>query len=170
MREIPLRARDGSIRAYALVDDEDYESLIQWRWYLAERTPSYLQVQRTEYAGWDSEKRKGRSRTVTMHRQIMGFPPTGVDHVDRNPLNNQRSNLRLATQKQNNQNRHARRAASSGVRGVSRCGERWAAQAQVDGHQHWLGQYATIEEAARVVRAFRAEHMPYSEEARDAVA
>jgi hypothetical protein len=30
--EIPLRAADGSVRAYAIVDDADVDFLDQWRW------------------------------------------------------------------------------------------------------------------------------------------
>src|SRR5258708_36375432 len=95
MKRIPLRAKDGSVRAYALVDDEDFEHLSEWNWSL--NPQGYAQ------------------RTVTMHAEIMGEMS---DHVDRDGLNNRRGNLRPATKAQNAQNLSIRCDSSSGYRGV----------------------------------------------------
>lgn len=34
MARIPLRDRHGEVRAFAIVDDADFEWLNQWRWHL----------------------------------------------------------------------------------------------------------------------------------------
>lgn len=50
----------------------------------------------------------GGFKGVLLHRFILAAPPgVYVDHIDGNPLNNTRSNLRLATAKQNAANRRS---------------------------------------------------------------
>lgn len=154
MKRIPLRARDGRVRAYALVDDDDFAWLSQWRWSLGGGC-----VKRTVWHG-DSRTYE----TIRLHHVITGW--ARVDHYDGDPLNNQRRNLRELGQAQNAQNRGANVNGSSGVRGVTRRRDGWAARAMVAGRPHWLGTYPTIEAAAVVVQAFRREHMPHSNEAR----
>lgn len=63
--------------------------------------------------------------TTYLHRVIMGNPiDLVIDHVDRNPLNNTRENLRICTRKENNWNRGKQRfnngKASSQYKGVFR--------------------------------------------------
>ena len=82
MREIPLT--DGYV---AMVDDEDYKSLIGYRWRAEKHRRSV-----TVYAV-RKFKRGGKTRTISMHTQITGYEQT--DHKDRNGLNNQRSNCRI---------------------------------------------------------------------------
>lgn len=81
----------GSARG-AKVDDADFEELSKYVW-------------RLHYAGYAI--RKKNSRCVYMHRFLMGFPKGKVDHRDMDPLNNQRDNLRTATNSQNCCNRLA---------------------------------------------------------------
>jgi hypothetical protein len=85
-----------------------------------------------------------------MHRVIMAAPPgVEVDHIDRNGLNNTRTNLRLATKAENARNRGAKRGTVSGYKGVYWNKERrmWYATICVDGRQVFLGRHDTAEEA-----------------------
>ena len=72
-----------------------------------------------------------------MHREIMKAPPhLLVDHIDGDGLNNQKSNLRLVTPTQNQQNQTtARRDNKSGVKGVSwdKFRNRWRVSITVNG-------------------------------------
>ena len=121
---------------------------------------------------WSKRATRMRDRTY-LHRIIMGLEkgnPLTVDHRDRDPLNNRRSNLRIATQSQNSQNTtgRSRSWAKHGVwsrhRGVTWDDQkkRWRATVCLDRRQHHLGHFDDEEQAAAVCRAFRAEHMPYA--------
>ncbi len=71
-----------------------------------------------------------------------------IDHKDRDTLNNQRENLRVATHTQNMANRGIASNNTSGYKGVTlnkRTGK-WAARV---GKDH-LGAYSTAEEAAQI--------------------
>jgi hypothetical protein len=89
MKEIPLN--HGHI---ALVDDADFESVSQFKW-------TALPHHRTVYA-----IRKVGKTIQRMHRFIMELsdPAVQVDHRDHDGLNNQRGNLRPATNAQNRSN------------------------------------------------------------------
>lgn len=89
-----------------------------------------------------------RGRLVTMHRILMDGPE--IDHLDRDRLNNRRSNLRVATRLENVLNRGLQKNNTSGHKGVTRCGSKWKSQAGSgkSGTFKYLGVYATVEEAA----------------------
>lgn len=164
-RGIPLHRRDGTIRAFAHVDAEDFERVNEHRWFID--SDGYVIRHRRE--GTYIRRVVGR---MYLHRFVMGLEPSDprrVDHQDRDPLNNWRDNLRFATDAQNAQNQGPRKRTLkvSGHRGVvwDKTRGKWRAQAMLDGKCHNLGRFDDVEEAARVVAAFRREHMPFSEEA-----
>jgi len=100
MKEIPLT--QGKV---ALVDDADYEWLMQFNWYATQ-----------PWSVWYAA-RKPRSGIVYMHRVLCGGIKT--DHRDGDGLNNQRYNLRVATTTQNNGNQGLIQRNHSGFKGVS---------------------------------------------------
>jgi hypothetical protein len=135
MKRIPLT------RGYeALVDDEDYKWLSQWKW-------CALVTKKNVYA-------KRTKQAILMHRVIEGATASRqVDHRDGNGLNNQRSNLRKATQTQNNANSRLRRSSTSGYKGVTwfrgnwASGGKWMAQIAVNGRHVYLGYFDTPQAA-----------------------
>ena len=105
MREIPL-----SQGLVTIVDDDDYDWLTKWKWHAARGTNTY-------YAARSGLRRSGAARErFVMHRLILGLGAwqrggPEADHIDRNGLNNQRSNLRIVSHQGNAINRDNRKLA-----------------------------------------------------------
>lgn len=96
----------------------------------------------------------GTKRTkLLLHKLIVPFEI--VDHIDGNPLNNKKDNLRPCTRKENGRNRNINKNNSSGFKGVSFITKknRMCAQIKVDYKNIHLGYFKTAEEAARAYNA-----------------
>ena len=80
-----------------------------------------------------------------------------VDHKDNNKTNNNISNLRFATTKENSQNSKLSNNNTSNVKGVyfNKKAKKWHARIMIDGIQIHIGYYDNLEDAkiARVNRA-----------------
>jgi len=89
-------------------------------------------------------------KTERLHRVLIGAPPGYViDHVNGNPLDNRRVNLRVATVSQNAKNRRAQRGSFGRYKGVHAHNNGWwRAVIWSDGKRHSIGVYRTREEAA----------------------
>lgn len=113
MKTIPLTQSH-----VALVDDEDYDFLMQWNWHVSV-DPNGLYAKRNVKLIIDGKTKK---TTVFMHRVILNLLNSDlyVDHADHNGLNNQRSNLRVATKKENCRNKKKQNGFSSLFLGVHR--------------------------------------------------
>ena len=95
--------------------------------------------------------------TVRMHREIMNAPAgLLVDHKNRNPLDNRRANLRLATHSQNMQNRGKFRSNATsqfiGVCLVKKTGK-WKAQIKHQKKYIFLGEFDSEIDAAKAYDA-----------------
>jgi hypothetical protein len=151
-----IRLANG--KGVALVDDEDVALLPPSTWYLHNQG----------YAA--CAKRFGHQSTL-LHRIVMQAKRGDeVDHINRNKLDCRKSNLRIVTRSQNNQNRSgAMRRNRTGLRGVSfnvnpSGTVSYLARVQIRGTQHYRCGFRTAEEAAMAAVALRREHFTHSEE------
>jgi len=140
----------------AVVSPEDAQFLRRWNWSLN--------------GGYVSRgiRRNGKYRRVMMHRVVArrnGQRIAGkeIDHINRDPLDNRRSNLRAVSKSVNQHNAGARRDSSTGHRGITRYVGRtgivtFRARIQVDKKRMWLGAYSTVD-AARAARATAARRL-----------
>jgi hypothetical protein len=103
-------------------------------------------------------------RHVYMHRYILGMgigDRRTVDHINGDPLDNRRSNLRICTRHENMANRGPGIRNNSGFKGVylNQIKTRWNAEIRAKGGHKHIGCFATAEEAARAYdTAARAIH------------
>jgi len=109
MKQIPL-----SQGLFALVDDEDFEYLNQFKWHARKSRDTF-------YASRNLRISKNNRKTIQMHRVVLETtnPKIQIDHKDGNGLNNQKNNLRLATSTQNTRNSKPNKNTSSKYKGVS---------------------------------------------------
>ncbi len=133
MKEIPIHGKPGIV---SMVDDADYERL------------SMLQFSLTS-CGYPKIRGKGKPK---LHALIIGFPkkPFTVDHIDGNPLNNQRNNLRICREKDNARNaRKCKTKTSSKYKGVTLENGYWRVTIVADRARFALGNYELEEDAAK---------------------
>jgi hypothetical protein len=139
---VEIKLTQGQV---TVIDDIDTD-LAEFKWTAAAQ-PGFRAVRMSA----------GPNRTmVYLHRVILsrmiGRPLSKTeitDHIDGNPLNNRRANLRIATIAENSQNRGKARTNKSGVKGVSRHRGtgKWRAVIGVNGKQIHLGLFTTPEAA-----------------------
>jgi hypothetical protein len=108
MKKIPLT--QGK---FALVDDENYEDLMQFKWY-AHRVGNIFYAVRAVQIG-------KKQQTEWMHRRILCLKfgdKRQTDHINHNGLDDKLNNIRVCTKKENSRNRIVKQSNnSSGYKG-----------------------------------------------------
>lgn len=138
--EIPLTKG-----AVALVDAADFEWLSAYKWCVNCQGYAVRRLPRSE-----------GGTIVRMHRVITAAQPGyDVDHIDGNPLNNQRANLRVVPHQQNSWNKRIQRNNTSGHKGVywHAKASKWAACITVDERNRHLGLFQDKQDAADAYQA-----------------
>lgn len=120
---------------YALIDDEDFDRVNQYKWH-AVRSKNKI----TFYA---------RRENQFLHQFILGS--TGIDHKNGNGLDNQKSNLRKATKSQNQCNRGKNKNNTTGYKGVKfdKPRNKFRARICINNKTIFLGRFDTSEQAAK---------------------
>lgn len=142
MKKIPLT--QGK---YALVDDEDYEFLNQWKWHAKKGNATFYACRDRYIKG----KRRKPIR-LRMHRVIMGAKKgQQVDHREGDGLDNQRHNLRLCNCTENGRNSRISKNNKSGYKGVlwNLQKNKWQSHITVNYKTIHIGFYFCLIKAAR---------------------
>jgi hypothetical protein len=129
-------------KRHALVDRDDLDRVSEHVWFVG-------------VDGYAHTKRQGKP--IKMQQMILGKKRGfWIDHVNRNRLDNRRSNLRFVRPAKNGWNRSRGSDNSSGFKGVHRVanpGRPWVARIGVRGKRKYLGVFTTAEAAARAYDA-----------------
>jgi len=141
MKKIPLTKGK-----FAIVDDEDFEFLNQWKWHFSDAGYAH----RSQYI------RKGvgkyTSKIIRMHR-IVNDTPEGLftDHINQDKLDNRKSNLRVAGKSLNGLNRGKNKNNTSGHKGVywDKWSDKWKAELKIRGKKLSLGRFLDIKDAVK---------------------
>lgn len=143
MKQIPLTKCK-----FALVDDEDYDYLMQWKWRFSGK-----------YAVRSEHKTR---KTIFMHR-VVNNTPNGLqaDHINNDKLDNRKENIRFATSGQNSRNKPKNRGVSK-YKGVFKVGggkdKCWKTAVVSNGKRIWSKCFYTEEEAALVYNQLALKH------------
>jgi hypothetical protein len=137
MKEIKLT--QGKV---ALVDDENYEYLNQWKWHGHKDRGIWYAIR--------CQKEGNKIKRIAMHRVILKTPLNMVgEHINHDGLNNQNANLRNATFSQNQHNKRSAKNSTSKYLGVHYFKRRFIkSQIRFNGVNIYLGTFMTEEMAA----------------------
>ncbi len=151
MKQLILWKRgDRPSGLFALVDDEDFDFLEQFKWWAKFKSNTIYVETRIE------------GKLIKLHSLLLNNPAGSafvVDHINHNGLDNQRHNLRLATHAQNMANSQSN-TNTSGFRGVMwrKDTKKWAAGLCCKGVKYHLGYFETKEAAARAYNVAAIAH------------
>lgn len=126
----------------AIVDEDDYEKLMKWKWFALKDTNTFYAARYIV---------KGM---IQMHREILGlkkYEKVIIDHINRDGLDNRKNNLRIATVSLNSYNKRMMTNNISGFRGVcwSKPHNRWVARVGINGKSVFCGQFVDVVLAAK---------------------
>jgi len=140
--EIMLYNLQNKEIARAIIDKEDIEKVKNYKWGLLSNKNKYVQT-------------KINSKKVSLHRFLLNVQGEMViDHINHNPLDNRKNNLRICTNQQNIFNSSVAKNNTSGHRGViwHKGHKSWMAVIIVNGKFIYLGYYKDKKRAITVRR------------------
>lgn len=122
-----------------IIDPDDFEKCAKYSWCIS----------KTGYAVANI-----RGKVTKMHRYILGIkdPNIVIDHINRNPLDNRKENLRLCTPRENSRNTSVSKNNKTKCLGISIVKKtgKYRARIMVNGKEINLGRYDNIEDAKKV--------------------
>lgn len=147
MRKIKLYGKHAiNEREFALVDDKDYDKLMERKWFV------HLTLTNMYYVVGNFKIEKNKWKVITMHRHVMNAinPKEIIDHKNGNTLDNQKQNLRTCTPSDNLANRFQRGGKSKylGVCWKSR-EEKWIVTINKNKKQIYIGSFEDEIDAAK---------------------
>jgi hypothetical protein len=143
MKEIKIggHKKNSKIILFSVVDDEDFDKINKYKW-------SILTSGNKKYA-CRQYKKDGKIKRIFLHRYIMNTEDNKIqiDHIDGNTMNNQKSNLRSCSPKENCYNKKVASNNTSGYKGVWSYKHMWVASIQKDNKKFHCGRFENKEDA-----------------------
>lgn len=137
MKEIIL-----SKNQIAIIDDEDFERINQFKWHVIQKRRG------GKFYAERSFRLNGKRKNVYLHREILQTNEM-VDHINGNPLDNRKENLRICNNSENHQNIPKRKGSyTSKYKGVTKRKNGWEANISFNNKLKYLGKFKTELEAA----------------------
>ena len=145
-KKIPLT--QGQV---AIVDADDYEFLMQWKWQAMRRKDR----RNAPWYAVRTVRKAGQKNSLLQMASLIMKSSAKIDHANRNSLDNRKSNLRECTASQNAANRPVQSNNTSGHPGVSwdRKLKKWRAYITKDQVRIGLGFFVDLHSAILTRRA-----------------
>ena len=124
---------------FAVVDDENYEYLNQFSWYVTSNGYARRTIRRGK-----------KNQYIRMHNEIIGTQKNKeTDHINRNKLDNRKDNLRIVTRSENSLNKDLQKNNTSGYKGISwnKKEKKWYSCIKINEKTVSLGRYKSIQGA-----------------------
>ena len=117
---------------WTILDQQDYYRFGNLKWTISGNGKKFYATRFLKIA-------PGKTKTLRLHREIMNAPADLlVDHINSDPLDNRRANLRLATHSQNTCNRQ-----------IIEPRGKWVAVTYKDKKMIWIGTFDSEIDAAK---------------------
>lgn len=128
-KKVAISNKSGK-QIFALVDFDDFKRVNKFVWYLNGEYPSRKQTV------------NGKIKVIRLHRFILG-KDTLIDHINNNPLDNRKDNLRVCTFQENTFNQKKAVNNTSGYKGVwfSKQRNKWTSTVRRSGERFYLGYF-----------------------------
>lgn len=127
----------------ALVDDEDFERVNQYKWYAWEAGNSWYVSRNTA---------RPNRKKVLLHRFILNIPEgVCIDHINGDGLDCRKENMRTCSHAENMRNRRTPCNNKSGYKGVYwyKKYQKWRASIKIGGTSKHIGYFDNVVEAAK---------------------
>lgn len=124
----------------AIIDDDDYTLVSEYKWFINNK--GY--AARTDRSG-------KKQKTIFLHR-VINKTPNGLftDHINKNKLDNRKSNLRSCTNAQNLWNVEKKKGIfTSNYKGVNydKLRKKWVSKIRIKSKRLFLGRFTKEEDA-----------------------
>lgn len=142
MKQIKLK----NSNLYFIIDEEDYNLVSRYTWYLAKRHKNYYVI-----TGSGNNK-------ILLHRLILNVIERNihVDHINHDGLDNRKLNLRICSNTENRRNQRKRKNTSSKYKGVywDKSKKKWAVIVTFEKKKYFLGRFNDEIDAAKCYNEF----------------
>ena len=149
--EITLYNKNNIKIAIATIDIEDVDKIKNYKWSLSRKNGKPVKVSTSQFC----------KKRISIQHIILGITPSReamIDHIDTNPLNNKKNNLRMCNNTENCRNTGVGKNNMWGYKGVKKRGNRWGSRIMVDRKELWLGTFGNKEDAAMAYNVAAIEH------------